>query len=380
MINLGALLESKGHKVIPFAPHNQKNLANSYESTLPPEVNFQKPGPLDIARYIYSRPAAQSIGRILSENSVNIAHLHIYYGQLSASILGPLTKARIPIVQTLHEYKLLCPVYSFVSHGKICEKCEGKYFWKALSHRCNRGSFVRSALSAVESYVSKYLGAVDKISHFIAPSEFMRTICIRMGVPKDKITTISNFMDVSSFSLAQKQGHSFLYVGRLSSEKGIMTLLRASQKIKDVPLIIVGDGVMRPMIEDYVRRHDLNHVRLVGFKSLTEIADLTHQAICSIVPSEWYENYPYSVMESQAFGCPVVGSKIGGIPEMISHGDDGWLFEAGNHEDLYVRLRWMADHREQALRMGRAARLKVERTANDQRHYDSIVSLYNQLI
>jgi glycosyltransferase involved in cell wall biosynthesis len=208
---LAELLEQHGHQVIPFSTRQPKNSPTPWESYFPPGVNFDRPGARDLARYVYSRPAAEAIKRLLGDHRPDVAHLHIYYGQLTSSILAPLRKAGIPIVQTLHDFKLVCPVYSLLSHGQICEACQGHQFWRATTKRCNRGSLARSALSTVESYVSQRYGAVSAIDRFISVSNFQRAKLEELGVPGHKITTVHNFADTADVEPETTAGD---YTGR----------------------------------------------------------------------------------------------------------------------------------------------------------------------
>lgn len=173
LLSLENLLIDNGHKVIPYAVSHPDNLNTEWGAYFPKPVNFYSPNLCDIARYLYSFPAKKGVERIIESDRPDIAHLHIYYGQLTASILSPLRKAKIPIVQTLHEYKLVCPTYSLLADDVNCELCNGKHFWHAIATKCNRGSLRRSFLSAMESYISLWLGS-QNLNHYIAVSDFLR--------------------------------------------------------------------------------------------------------------------------------------------------------------------------------------------------------------
>ena len=202
---------------------------------------------------------------LLRDEKPDLAHLHIYYGKLTASILAPLKKAGIPIVQTLHEYKLICPVYTLISNGQICEACQGHRFYRALPRRCNRGSLARTALSVAESYVSRWAGALSDIDHFIAVSDFVRNKVIEHGVLPEKITKVYNFVDISGVIQNTEPGNYLLYFGRLEKIKGIFTLLDAIAPLKHVPLKLVGDGNAHAEIKAYIQEKELSHVEMLGF-------------------------------------------------------------------------------------------------------------------
>lgn len=376
---LSDLLRQHGHCVIPFATDNQQNEATPWSKYFPPDVNFTSPNVKDLLRFIYSKPAAVAIESLLKETAIDLAHLHIYYGKLTASILEPLKQGGVPIIQTLHEYKIVCPVYTLMSQGEICQACQGKNFWHATRKRCNRGSLARSLLSTVESYVSQASGAVSKIDHFITVSDFQREKTIEMGIPADKLTTIHNFIDTSGIEPNSQPGEYLLYFGRLESYKGIFTLVEAAATLKDVSLLIVGDGEARSPLAEIIEQKNLKHVKLLGFKQKDELIPLIRNSICTIAPSEWYETFGLTLVESFAHGRPVIASRIGGMTEIVTDTVDGYLFTPGNVEELRSRMSWMANHRQEAVAMGLAGRLKVETQFNPELHYAKILALYKQV-
>lgn len=377
---MGDLLEKHGHNVIPFTAANSKNEPSEWEKYFPRGADFENPGPIDLFRYIYSRDAVKSIQNLIKETSVDIAHFQIYYGKVTASILETLKKAGIPLIQTLHEYKLTCPVYSHLSNDKICEACEGKHFWRALPKRCNRGSFARTALSVTESYISRKLGVVEKFDHFISVSHFHRRKMIQYGIPEDKITAVHNFTDVSKFTPNYDIGDYVLYFGRVHQSKGIMTLIDASIPVKHLPLYIVGDGEAMSEIQKLIEENECEHIHLLGFKQGDELKELIQNSLCTVLPSEWYENCPMSILESYAYGKPVIGADIGGIPELIDHEKDGFLIPSGDCEALRECLLWIAHNKDKIVEMGKIGRLKMETEFNADIHYERIMNVYNKFL
>jgi glycosyltransferase involved in cell wall biosynthesis len=378
--NTGKLLTHHGHQVIPFAARHLRNEATEWSRYFPVGANFNSPGPRDLARFIYSRSAAQALSRLLDEHELDIAHLHIYYGKLTGSILTPLVEAGVPIVQTLHEYKLICPVYSLLSNGKVCEACEGHHFWRAIPRKCNRNSVARTLLSVAESYVSRQLGSISAVDHFMAVSDFVRLKMIRYGVPEDKISTVHNFIDCSEIVPASQPGGYFLYVGRLDAPKGILTLVKAAATVKDTPLFIVGEGAAYDGLAAFIGQHELGHIKLLGFKRGVALSQLIKNSLCLILPSELYETFGMSILEGFAYGRPAIASNIGGIPEVITNGEDGFLFEPGNVEALREKLLWMESHPRHAVEMGQAGRQKAETDFGADVYYDKIMQVYNQVL
>ena len=377
---LAKLLQKHGHRVVPFTAANPNNEASEWERYFPRGADFEHPGAGDLLRFLYSHDAVKSVQRLLKDTDINLAHFHIYYGKLTASILEVLKRDGIPLIQTLHEYKLTCPVYSHLSNDQICEACEGKHFWRALPKRCNRGSVPRTALSVAESYVSKMLGAVSKFDHFISVSHFLRKKMITHGIPEDKISTVHNFVDVSDITPNFSVGDYILYFGRVHQSKGIMTLIEAALPLTDVPIYIVGDGEAMPEVQRIIEQNGCQHIHLLGFKQGDELRELILNSICTVLPSEWYENCPMSVLESYAYGKPVIGADIGGIPELIVDDVDGFLVPSGEQEALRERLLWMSNHKSEAVEMGRIGRRKMETEFNADIHYEKIRNVYDQFL
>ncbi|MDE0425126.1 MAG: glycosyltransferase family 4 protein [Candidatus Poribacteria bacterium] len=377
---LAELLQKHGHRVVPFTAASPNNEPSEWEGYFPRGADFEHPGAGDLLRFLYSHDAVKSIRQLLKATDIDLAHFHIYYGKLTTSILEVLKRDGISLIQTLHEYKLTCPVYSHLSNDQICEACEGKHFWRALPKRCNRGSLARTALSVTESYISKMLGAVKKFDHFISVSHFLRKKMISHGIPEDKISTVHNFVDVSDITPNFSEGDYILYFGRVHRSKGILTLIEAAVPLTDVPIYIVGDGEAMPEVQQIIEQNGCKHIHLLGFKQGDELRELILNSICTVLPSEWYENCPMSVLESYAYGKPVIGADIGGIPELIVDGVDGCLVPSGEQETLRDRLLWMSEHKSDAAEMGRIGRYKMETEFNADIHYERIMNVYQQFL
>ncbi len=376
---LSELLSRRGHKVIPFCGASSQNQETPFALYFPPAVDTQSPQVTDIFRFHFSAAARRCIRVAINEQKPDIAHLHIYYGKLTASILEPLRERGIPVLQTLHEYKLLCPVYTCVRDGNICESCQGKHFWKALRHRCNRGSLLRSAISCSESYAYNILGATDKVDHFIGVSQFMTDKMLGIGIAADRITTIHNFVDCEKLQPSGEPGDYVLYFGRLEKTKGLYTLLEAMRMNANVRCIIAGHGPEAESLQQYAAHLGLENVEFPGFVSGAALKELIGGSLCTVLPSEWYENCPMSVLESLAYERAVIGARIGGIPELISHEEDGLIVEPADTEGLADALRQLAANPERTRQMGRAGREKVAAEFSPAKHYAKIKALYESL-
>jgi len=283
-------------------------------------------------------------------------------------------------VQTLHDYKLICPVSLLVSNNQFCEACRGHQFWQAIPRRCNRNSFARTLLSVTECYISRFLGSVNAIGHFIAVSDFVRKKMLDHGIPAEKISTIHNYIDASGIEPTHRPGEYFLYFGRLERLKGVFTLVEAAAPVTQTPLLIVGDGAARNELAQSIARKNLKHIKLLGFKRGAELEQLIKDSICTLLPSEWYEPFPTTVLESFAHARPVIASSIGGITEMITHGVNGFLVETGNIEAMREKMAWMAENPCKAVEMGMAGRKKVEAIFGPEAHYEKLLRVYQRYL
>lgn len=378
LFSLESLLRQHGHDVIPFATAAPQNLETKWSRFFPLPIDMANPSLMDLLRFIYSARARRSMKKILPESRPDVAHLHIYYGQLTASILSPLREMGVPIVQTLHEYKIVCPTYSLYDGKNICQACNGTHYWKAAIKRCNRNSFARSALVATESYVSRWLGSITDISQFIAVSDFLRDKVVELGVPSSKVTTVHNFIDCEGVDVATKPGEYLLYFGRLEETKGLMTLLDAIEPLRDIPLIIVGEGSLRARLTATIQARGMHHVQLLGFKTGAELEGLIRGCVCSITPSIWYETFGLTLLETFKYGRPVIASRLGGMTEVVENGRDGLLFESGNHRQLREHMLWMWNNRQQVVEMGSEGRTKAELKFGAENHYEKIKAVYRK--
>lgn len=373
------LLENNGHRVIPFAADQDQNLPTDWSQYFPPAADFESPGPRDVMRYVYSQPARKAITRLIERESPDIAHLHIYYGKLTGSILKPLHEAGIPTVQSVHEYKLICPVYRLVSNDHICEACRGTHFWQALPRRCNRRSFIRTALTVTESYVTRWLGDIENVDHFITASDFVANKLARYSVPAGKITRIHNFTPAGNTPPEPEPGDFFLYFGRIERLKGLWTLIEAAGP-SGIPVKIVGQGEEEAALRAYVHEKKWDHIQFVPFQTQSALSEIIQGSIATVLPSEWYEPFGMTILESFREGVPVIGSAIGGIPEVIRNEVDGLLFEPGDVPGLQKAMQRMLEDRNLVNRMGRAGYRRLREYFSPDRYYRELMAIYEQVL
>ncbi len=372
--NTSGLLGARGHFVRNFAASDPKD-PPSADARFFPAAKVGERHLRDLPAYIYSRQAKTKVSEFLAHHGqFDVAHLHIYYGRLTTSILNPLRAKCGAIVQTLHEYKLACPVYTLERDGNPCEICVTNGPLNAVRYRCKNGSFAASAAMYAEFRISRALGDISKIDTLICVSDFQRALLERAGVPETKLTTLHNFVDTTDIRvsrLSEKRSY-ILYFGRIEQLKGIKTLILAAKQ-SGAELVIAGDGTWTQQMKEQIKGTD---VRYVGFQTGDALATLIREARAVVVPSEWYENCPMSVLEAKAAGTPVIGANIGGIPELIRDGVDGLLFPSGDVAALAKALERVAEA--DISEWGTAARKDIDARFSADQHYDRLVEIYRQ--
>ena len=329
--SLGDLLRKRGHEVIWFSMKDERNVPCDQEKYFVENVDFNASGnPMQLAKasahLLYSTEAARKFAKLLDEEKPDIIHLNIFQSQLTGSIVEVAHKKHIPIVYTAHDLKSVCPNYLMMHHRQVCEDCLDGHYWHCARNGCMKGSKAKSILASMEAYVYKFRRIYGKIDFVITPSDFYRRKITEAGVFQCPVEYARNFLPEGTVYQAGGRGEYFLYFGRLSREKGILTLIKAFSRSKvSQKLYIVGDRIL-----------------LLGFKSGDELKEIVANSLCVCLPSEWYENGPYSIMEAQAMGRPVIVSQNGGLPELVEDGRTGYIAQAGDVADLRDKIRKMA--------------------------------------
>jgi glycosyltransferase involved in cell wall biosynthesis len=283
-----------------------------------------------ISRTVYSNEAKRSMHRMIEKYSPDLVHLNNIHHFLTPSIVWPIVAKKIPVVWTLHDYTIICPNTTMRSNGSICESCISGRFYHCVIKKCKRGSLVASGLAAAEAYCHHIMKAYDKVSQFIAPSAFLRAKFLEAGFSESSVTHIPNPIAGVLLSTQQMgEGHG-MFIGRLSEEKGLWTLVRALGGLPNTAFDIIGDGPLRPALEDFCRVRSLHGIRFHGKVESAKVKEAVHNCKFVVVPSEWYENCPYAVLEAMQAGKPVIASAIGGLPELIQDRRNGMLCTSGD--------------------------------------------------
>lgn len=375
------MLEKDGHSVAPFTMRFEKNFPSPFSRFFAPELRYEGVGlakkAAASAKLVYSNDARNSFSGLLETFKPDIIHGHNIYGRLTTAIIDEAKARRVPFVMTLHDYKLICPSYLMIRGETVCARCAGGAFYNCLLSRCHKGSLVSSLVYTVESYFAAAFKKYDWVSRFISPSEFLLKKHLEAGFPEKKLVHIPNFIRVSEFEPVFSNKGYILYVGRLSKEKGVVTMLKAVKGL-DVELKIVGDGPMRKEYEAFAKENGITNASFEGYKTGDGLKEMFKGAAFIVFPSEWYENAPMSILESFAFGKPVVASTVGGVPEMVVDGKTGLLYPMGDDKALRERIKYLASNPSKTVELGKSARSKVEKENNAERHMGMLKGVYEK--
>jgi glycosyltransferase involved in cell wall biosynthesis len=384
-LNTGKLLTSKGHKVFFWGMHHLSNPPYPLQEYF---VNYVDLNNLKGIRrkfqvavnMFYSFEAKEKIQKFIEIEKPNIIHLHNFAHQISPSILDVFKKYKIPTIMTMHDYKLVCPVYTLYSNNKPCERCKDGRFYQCTINKCTKNSLAKSFLNTLEMYFHhKFLHIYDLVGIYISPSRFLKNKVEEMGL-KGEVVYLPNFINLDEYTPQyNSEEKSIIYFGRLSQEKGLLTLVEAMKGL-DIKLKIIGDGPLKETLEYKVKEEKIENIEFLGYLGGEQLKKNVRKAMFVVLPSEWYENNPLSIIEGFALGKPAIGARIGGIPELVKDNETGLTFEAGNAEDLRQKIEDLISDPNKVEQMGKIARKLVEQEFNREKHYESLIAIYQQAI
>lgn len=374
-------MSGKRHTIVPYASRHLQNLPIRWGEFFPPSINLNKFNLLESLRSVYSQQAKNNINLLLNNFKPEIVHLHNIYHHLTPSILPELKKRGIPIVQTVGDYHLISPNYFMYHDGEICEITKPNKYYKAIAHKCVKGSYLKSLLEITEKYLYLVLGwERNYVDRFLAPSDFMRTKLIEYGIPENKVTTLPYFIDSTKYRPNYEPGKYILYFGRLSEEKGLKVLLKVMKQLPRIKLVIAGTGPQEEELRMMNSELGNRNVEFVGFKSGHELLNLIENCRFTVLPSVWYEVFGLSILESFACGKPVIASNIGGMPEVIDHGENGLLVKPDNVSELSDAIDNLWKSVTRIRNMGKIGRNITEKKYNKAIHYDQIMRIYSKYL
>jgi glycosyltransferase involved in cell wall biosynthesis len=364
------LLKEKGEEVLLWTRHNDeiKDYGVLQKASFFPEA-------------VHSRHTVAEIRKVVQRFRPDVAYIHNIYPLISPSLYGALRADHVPMVQVLHDFRPFCSNGWFYIGGQVCERCKTGNHLHAIANRCYRDSYLLSALYATTLAVNRWSGALDNVDAFICLTDFFRKKIQEMGIPEEKIFVRPNFIATPSFE-PETSGHGgyALFLGRLSNEKGLWTLVRAFEQLPEVDLRIVGTGPLENELKNYVTEKRLGNIHLVGFKSGDEKRHLLRDCQFAVVPSEWYENFPISALEFYGHAKPVIASRIGGLPYIVEEGETGLLFEPGNPADLVAKIHQLRADPVKAAAMGRLGRHRVETKYGPEESYNHLMNIFKKVL
>ena len=379
------LMADQGWAVAPFAMKGEKNQESEWSRYFVDEIEFGESYSLtqkmvNAVKIIHSREAQTQVAKLVQDFKPSIAHGHNIYHHLSTSILVELHKLGVPVVLNLHDLKLACPAYTMLRDGDICEDCKGGVH-NVFTKKCMKGSTLLSALVYLEALYTRTFATYRKnVDAYVVPSQFYIDKFVEWGFPREQFVYIPNYVEQEPAATNVKFGDYFVYAGRLSREKGLPTLVQAAAQ-QNTKLVVAGSGPEEAAVKTIVEQKAAHHISFAGYLNKQELASLVEGCRGVIVPSEWYENCPMSILEAFGKGKPVIGSDIGGISEMIDHGVDGLKFTAGSVDELRAAMVCLAEKSDgQLQQMGEAARMKIRDRFSKQNYLEKTLALYQRLL
>lgn len=388
LFDLSRKLTDSGHTVIHFSTQDRRNFHSPYakyfakgtdssqyqQNTLFSNIFYA-------SRFIYSLEARKKIVRIIDEYKPDVVHLHNIYHHLSSSILQGIGARKIPVVMTLHDYKLICPNYSLFTENSLCYRCKSHAYYNAVTHRCVKNSYLASCLACIEMYFSKLLRIYEKgVNLFIAPSQFMKEKMIDFGIAPEKIFYLPYALNLTGFTPHYKEGKYILYFGRLTAKKGVETLLQSAKKFRSMPIKIAGAGSERKNLERFVGREKITNVEFLGYKTKHELVQLIAESLFVVVPSRWHEVMGLTIYEAFASGKCVIASDSGGIPELVEDRVNGLFFRAGDAQALTEKIQYLLSHPYKRIEWGKNAFKKIQAFNDLEAHSKELLRLYTSLM
>jgi glycosyltransferase involved in cell wall biosynthesis len=384
LLDLADLQRRQGHEVELFGMRHEADTApHRFENLFPSQVDLD-PAPdgaltraRSAARMMWSTSSLHGMAAVLEQFRPDVVHCHNIYHQLSPSVLSPVRRAGVPCVMTLHDYKLACPSYQLLDHGRVCDACVTGGPWRAAQHACKDGSRTASTLLAVESTLHRSAHAYGAVDVFVSPSRFLADVMRRAGVFPERLRVVNHFADVLGTPVKDRPGGHLVFAGRLSPEKGVDVLIESlALTRRPAVLDVAGDGPSRGRLEELASARAPGRVRFHGRLDKGALQQLVRSSVASVVPSRWHENQPMTVLESFGAGVPVVATGLGGLPELVRDGVDGWLVPAEDPAALAGAIDTVLSAPGRALSMGAAARQRVLRDFSVERHLEAVAAVY----
>lgn len=359
-----ALLEQNGHTVYRFTKHND-------------DINHMSK--LKTLRSTFGNPETyQELRELFRKHRFDVAHFHNTFPLISPSAYAAAQDEGIPVIQTLHNYRLMCPASTFFRDGQVCEDCLGKAItWPGVLHGCYRDSRVQSAVVTGMLTFHRIKQTWSRlVNKYIALTQFAKNKFVEAGMPSEKIVVKPNF--IPDPGVGTNPGNHMVFIGRLTTEKGVRTLLRAWESNPDIPLKLIGNGPLFEELEETIRSKQLS-VELLGQLDRDQVFQVLKQARCLIFPTELYETFGRVTIEAFACGKPVIASRIGAVAELVENGKTGLQFTPGDAHEIATHAKFLWDNPDTSIKMGQEARTTYEVNYTSQSNYLQLIEIYKQV-
>lgn len=379
---IGQLLKEHGHEVAYFSMNNEKNIKTGDKEYFVDEIDLNTVSKLKALDVIYSKTNYKKMIEAIEDFKPDVIHVNNFQRQLSASIIKAANDKKIPVVFTAHDVQAICPGITMMDNDRnVCELCMNGKYMNCVRKSCNKGSKAKSLIGALEGYYYRIKKIYnEKIAYIITPSEFYRTKFLEDGTNPKHVEAIHNFIIASDYDVKTEVGDYALYFGRLSKEKGINNLIEAFAKCDEGKLYIAGEGPEKENIEQFIKDNKLTkRVKLLGFLNKEQMTEQVRKARFIVVPSIWYENCPYSVMETLATGKPVIGANIAGIPELVINNENGFTYKYDDVNELAEKLNILFKDEKLVKKFSKKAK-ELSKQYDKEEYYKKIERIYKDVI
>lgn len=380
---VGRVLEKNGHEVAYFSPFDE-DINSPWKEYFPQTVDYKSGGIinnlLSFKEMIYSKVSKNNMSKLLEDFKPDIVHVFAIHVRLTPSILDACKVAKVPVVMSCNDAKHICPNYKLFQNGSVCEKCKGGKYYNAIKYRCSKGSLKYSVASALEAYSHERTDIYRRNIHtFLFASKFMANKTEEFwGKESFRWDMLKNPFDSKKYKVSHETDDYILFFGRFVEEKGIQILIEAMSKIPEVKLKIIGAGPNENLLKK--QAENLQNIEFLGPKWDDQLNDVLKKAYLVVVPSIWHENFPYVILQSFAFGIPVIGTNRGGIPELVIDGKHGYIYEANDPDSLAKKIKYIWTDQDERQKMSKTVKRYMDNNFNDDVFYNSIERIYNKVL
>ena len=389
--NIKEILEKNGHEVIPFSIRSSRNQPNDYEKyfldIVDDEVYFaQAKKSLKVVlksftRMFYSFEAKHKFSQLLQDVKPDLVYIMQYHNKISPSIIDAAKKIKVPVIHRISDFQYMCPNALFYNDVKgVCEDCLKGKRWSCVKYKCVLNSTVYSAIKMGAKWLHDCMKVTKKVDAFVVPSSFTLSKLHEYGIPKNKLNHIPTFFNLKEENPVVEYKPFVLFIGRIEKQKGLMTLIKTFENT-DYNLKIIGfsnDGYedeLKAYLKD--KKH---HVEFLGRKNFEEIVPYLKSCLCTVVPSEWYDNFPNVILESFAYKKAVIATDFGSLPELVHDYETGLTFKYSDIQDFRNKVKYVFEHVDHAKQMGEQAYQHLVKFYSPQVHYNKLVQLFNQIL